>query len=91
MKRADITDDMIALLLMQAYKTAEGEHQSAAMVSAATAMAKLAGLMVDRKEIGEAGDFSRLSEQELREEIARLEGKDSPNPMPTHDGNETRN
>jgi phage terminase small subunit len=87
-KRADITDDTIATELEEARLIAKGEHQAAAMVSATVAKAKLAGLMIDRKEIGDAGDFSRLSEDELRAEIDRLDNKAIPI---THDGNTTRN
>lgn len=90
MKRADITEDTIATKLEEAFQVAKGEHQGAAMVSAATAMAKLAGLMIDRKEIGDPYDFSRMTEDELRNEIAKLEGKDQHPPAPTNEGPETR-
>jgi phage terminase small subunit len=84
-KRQDITEESILEELEQARQCALGERQSAAMVSASVAKAKLVGLMVERKEVGNAGDFQRMSEQELRDWLAN----NAPKPLPTHAQHET--
>lgn len=87
-RRADVTEESILDELEEARQTALGERQSAAMVSASVAKAKLVGLMVDRKEIGDAGEFKAMSEAELRQYIANAaNGEDieaETLPLPTY-------
>ena len=45
--------------------------QAGAAVSALTLKAKLAGLIVDKKEVGKPGEFEGMNVDELRELIAR--------------------
>jgi hypothetical protein len=52
-----VTVESICRELDEANKVAREKCQAAAMVSAATLRAKLAGLMVERVEVGAAGDF----------------------------------
>lgn len=85
-KLADITADTIATELEEARQLAKQEGQSAAMVSATTAKAKLAGLLIERKEIGDAGEFARMSEQELRDFIA---DSTKATPLPSHPEHKT--
>ncbi len=40
-------------------------------VAASMGRAKVAGLIVERKELGDPGDFSRMNANELREHIAK--------------------
>lgn len=68
-RRAEITEDSIADELEQARKGAMDAKQHAAAVQAVVAKAKLAGLMIDRKEV-RSGDIERMSEQELRAYLA---------------------
>ena len=87
-KATDIPADSIANELEEARPGATSQAQGAAMVSASVSKAKLVGLMIDRKEIGDAGEFQRMTEQELRDYIAN--GDNVPvntaqsAPAPTH-------
>lgn len=83
-KLADITADTIATELEEARQLALKEGQSAAAVSATTAKAKLAGLMIERRENGDAGDFARMTEEQLREYIRDNQDTPSSMPTPTH-------
>lgn len=106
-KRADITEDSIATELEEARKLAIQVEAPAAAVSATVAKAKLAGLMIDRKEIGDAGDFAKMSEDQLREYIGgvaikanasngngvagEVDGTSKALPAPTHSAPKARN
>jgi phage terminase small subunit len=54
-----ITVESICRELDEANAVAKAKGQAAAMVSAATLRAKLAGLMVERVEVGDPGDFAK--------------------------------
>lgn len=82
-KRQDVTEDSLIEELEQARLIAAAERQTGSMVAATMGKAKLAGLLIDRKEIGDAGEFQRMSEQELREYIQGTEAK------PTNNGTDT--
>jgi len=56
-----VTVESICRELDEANKVAREKGQAAAMVSAATLRAKLAGLMVERVEVGNPGDFDGLT------------------------------
>jgi len=58
-------------LLEEARKQAVEINQPSAAVSAIVAKGKLAGLVVDRKEVGKPGEFEGMNVDELREHIAR--------------------
>jgi hypothetical protein len=95
--RANVTEESILDELEEARQVANKEGQSAAMVSASVAKAKLVGLMVERKEIGDAGEFKAMSEAELRAYIAGNQqmpetsaDKAYPAPLPTHPGSNER-
>ena len=92
-KRSDVTEESLLDELEEARIVSRDNGQGAAMTSASVAKAKLVGLMVDRKEIGDAGEFQRMTEQELREYI---KGNDMPAPIgpeslpaPTHPGSKS--
>src|SRR5215470_3408238 len=57
--------------LEEARKQAVEINQPSAAVSAIVAKAKLAGLIVDKKEVGKPGEFEGMNVDELRELIAR--------------------
>lgn len=82
-KRQDVTEDSLIEELEQARLIAAAERQTGSMVAATMGKAKLAGLLIERKEIGDAGEFQRMSEQELREYIQGTEAK------PTNNGTDT--
>lgn len=56
-KASKVTVESICRELDEANAVAKAKGQAAAMVSAATLRAKLAGLMVERVEVGNPGDF----------------------------------
>jgi len=98
-KRADVTEESLLDELEEARISAAENKQSGAMVAATMGKAKLTGLVVDRKEVGQPGDFERMNEQELRAFIAaNLAGQSNPlqsqqealQPALTHQGSDTK-
>lgn len=82
-RAADVTADSIANELEEARLIAASERQAGPMVSASVAKAKLVGLMIERREHGEAGEFAAMTEQQLRDYIQGTEAK------PTNNGTDT--
>ena len=64
-KRQDINEDSLIDELEEARQVAKGVDNAGAMVQATMGKAKLAGLLIERKEVGEAGEFARMSREEL--------------------------
>jgi hypothetical protein len=73
-KKTAITIESICAELDEANAVAKAKGQAAAMVSAATLRAKLAGLMVERVEVGDPGDFDACASlaDVVDEVLARL-------------------
>ena len=69
--RAEVTVVSILSELEEARKQAVEIGQPSAAVSAIVAKAKVAGLIVERKEVGKPGEFEGMNVDELREHIAR--------------------
>src|SRR5262249_36879372 len=69
--RAEVTVVSLLNELEEARKQAVEINQPSAAVSAIVAKAKVAGLIVDRKEVGKPGEFEGMNVDELREHIAR--------------------
>jgi hypothetical protein len=70
-KRADITEDKILTDYQEALVLAKKQEKPDSMVNAATAQAKLVGLLRDRIETGSAGDFDNMdSVSEVLEAVA---------------------
>lgn len=65
------TVETIAAQLDEDRAFAREAGQSAAAVTATVAKAKLLGLMIDRKESGQPGDFTAMDEQAVREVAAQ--------------------
>ncbi len=59
-KRAEITEERILGKYEEAFEMAQDQGKTADMISAATAQAKLVGMLRDRLEAGSPGDFDRL-------------------------------
>jgi hypothetical protein len=69
--RAQVTVESILNELEDARKQAAEINQPSAAVSAIVAKAKVAGLIVDRKEVGKPGEFESMNVDELREHVSR--------------------
>lgn len=69
-KRHEVTEDTLIEELEQARTMALANAQSGAAVQATMGKARITGHIIDRKEVGEPGQFERMSEQELRTWIA---------------------
>lgn len=59
-KRSDITIDKVLSDYQRALNMAEADNKPNEMISAAREQAKLVGLLVERKEVGNAGDFESM-------------------------------
>ena len=64
--RSEVTEDSLIDELEEARQLAADSKQGAAMVAATMGKARLTGLLVDRKEIGQPGDFANMTADELR-------------------------
>lgn len=75
MKKGDVTIDATLTKYEAAYKMAELMSKPGEMISAATAQAKLVGLLRDRVETGNVGDFDGMeSVAEILEKVAAERG-----------------
>lgn len=75
MKRADITIEKILLDYQDALDMAKEQRRSADMTAAATAQAKLVGLLRERVEAGQVGDFDNVTNvSEILEMVAKEAG-----------------
>jgi phage terminase small subunit len=69
--RAEVTVASILNELEDARKLAAEINQPSAAVAATLGKAKVAGLIVERKEVGKPGDFEGMNVDELRDYITR--------------------
>jgi hypothetical protein len=77
-KRADITEDKILTDYQEALALAKAQEKPDSMVNAATAQAKLVGLLRDRVETGNAGDFDNMENiSEVLEAVAAQSGPEA--------------
>ncbi len=78
----EITIERLTRMTLDAYEMACENAQASAAIKAAEFLGKLHGLIIERKEVGEPGDFSRMSRHELqqyiRERVAALSGRIAP-------------
>lgn len=70
-RQTDVTVERVTQMLLEDRLLAHGEGQSGAAVSASMGLAKLHGLIIDKKESGRPGEFDGRSTDELRRELAR--------------------
>jgi hypothetical protein len=74
-KRSDITVDTILTEYEEARKLAVQQEKPEAMLNASEKKAKLVGLLVDRREVGNAGDFENLTDVgEILEKVRQEAG-----------------
>jgi hypothetical protein len=71
-REAEITRDTILAKLDQAYEVAKKARNGSAMTQAAIGQARVMGLIIDRREVGDARAFDSLTDEQLIKEIARL-------------------
>ena len=77
-KRADITEDKILTDYQTALNLAVSKDDPNAIVNAATAQAKLVGLLRERVETGEVGDFDQMENiSEVLEAVAAQSGPEA--------------
>jgi len=77
-KRADITMDKILSDYQEALNLAKAQEKPEAIVNAATAQAKLVGLLRDRVEHGEVGEFGDMENiSEILEAVAAQNGPEA--------------
>lgn len=77
MKRSDITAEKILTDYQEALNLAKSQEKASEIVQAATAQAKLVGLIKDKTEIGGVGDFDNLDNpSEIIEKLAAQIGDD---------------
>lgn len=71
LKRSDITIEKLLNDLVEDRELARSSKQASAAISATQLMAKLVGLLIDRKESGAPGEFGHLtSPEQVREKLA---------------------
>jgi terminase small subunit-like protein len=77
-RRADITEEKVLTDYQEALDLAKQQQRPREIVSAATAQAKLVGLLVDRKEVEQAVDFDRIANiNGILEAVRRDAGEDA--------------
>lgn len=77
-KRSDITIEKILTDYQNALVMAQADGKTGDMIAAATAQAKLVGLLIERKEVGAAGDFSNMeSISEVLQAVADQAGPEA--------------
>lgn len=83
----EVTYETIIDELEQARQLAHANGQAGAAVSAIVAKAKVSGLIIDRREVGDPGDFSELTDEEIVAKAAR-EARELglAGPIPVDDG-----
>jgi Terminase small subunit len=76
-RRQDVTEDSVIAELVEAKERAYGFGQVGPAVNAIKTIAQIAGLLVDRKEVGAPGDFSRERNKDaLYEALVKRLGKE---------------
>ena len=70
-KEAEYTRDRLLGYLEEARAIAIDKDNSAAVTSATVAMARILGLIIDRREVGDVGAFDNMTDEELMSAAAR--------------------
>lgn len=77
-RKADISFEKILTDYQEALDMARSKESPAEMISAAREQAKLVGLLIDRKEVGSAGDFESMeSISQILEAVALQAGPEA--------------
>ena len=69
-KRLEISTDMVLDAMWREANAGDLDAPNGARVQAQMGVAKIMGMLVDRSEVGTPGDFTGLSDEELRERVA---------------------
>lgn len=82
MKKADISIEKILTDYQDALDMAKEQGKAGEIVSAATAQAKLVGLLRDRVEAGQVGDFDNIADiSTILEMVAKESGQETANAL----------
>lgn len=82
MKRADITIEKILTDYQRAMDLARANEKTGDMIMAAKEQARLVGLLVERKEVGNAGEFEQMTDaQDVLDKVAREIGPEAANAL----------
>ena len=77
-RKADITFEKILTNYQEALEMARAKEDPGNMISAAREQAKLVGLLIDRKEVGSAGDFENMENiSEILQAVADQAGPEA--------------
>lgn len=82
MKRADITIEKILTNYQEAMDLAKGQGRAGDIIMAAKEQARLVGLLVERRELGQVGDFDSLSDPaDVIDKVRAEVGEDAANAL----------
>jgi hypothetical protein len=70
-REAEVRRDLLLAKLEKAFAVAEKAKNGSAMTMSVIGMARICGLIIDRREVGEAGAFSGHTDEELIAEAAQ--------------------
>jgi len=77
-RKADITFEKILTDYQEALELARLKEEPSSIIAAAREQAKLVGLLIDRKEVGAAGDFENMENiSEILEAVERQAGAEA--------------
>ena len=78
MRRSDVTIEAILSEYEEARNLAKSQEKAAEMLAASEKKAKLVGLLVDRREVGNAGEFDAMNEPSaILEKVAEEAGPEA--------------
>jgi hypothetical protein len=66
-----VTRDSLLEKLEKAYDVAQKAKNGSAMTMSVIGMARICGLIIDRREVGEAGAFDHMTDEQLIEEAQK--------------------
>jgi hypothetical protein len=67
-REAEVTRDSLLTKLEKAFTVAEKAKNGSAMTMSVIGMARICGLIIDRREVGEVGAFSDYTDEQLLQE-----------------------
>lgn len=74
-REAEVTRDSLLEKLEKAYDVTQKAKNGSAMTMSVIGMARICGLIIDRREVGDVGAFDHLSDDELVEEAKKRAAK----------------
>ena len=70
-REAEVTRDSLLTKLEKAFTVAEKAKNGSAMTMSVIGMARICGLIIDRREVGETGAFADMTDEQLVEEAKK--------------------